>query len=45
MYMGRIVEAGPTDAILRAPGHDYTQRLLASVPRPGWQPARRSISR
>ncbi len=45
MHRGRIVKAGPTDAILRAPVHDYTQRLLASVPRPGWQPARRSISR
>jgi ABC-type glutathione transport system ATPase component len=42
MQRGRIVEAGPTDAILRAPASDYTQRLLASVPGPGWKPTRRT---
>ena len=30
---GRIVEAGATRDILRAPRHPYTQRLLASLPR------------
>jgi len=30
---GRVVEAGPTRAILAAPQHPYTQTLLASVPR------------
>ena len=30
---GRIVEAGETEAILRAPQHPYTRRLLQSVPR------------
>jgi oligopeptide transport system ATP-binding protein len=42
MHHGRIVESGPTDAILRAPVNEYTQRLLDSVPRPGWKPARRA---
>jgi peptide/nickel transport system ATP-binding protein len=42
MHRGRIVESGPTDEILRSPANDYTQRLLASVPRPGWKPARRT---
>ena len=32
MYAGRIVEAGPTAAILRAPRHPYTSGLLASLP-------------
>ncbi|OWJ80302.1 ABC transporter ATP-binding protein [Haematobacter genomosp. 1] len=30
---GRVVEAGETRAILDAPRHPYTQRLLASLPR------------
>ena len=34
MYMGRIVEDGPTDAVIRAPGHPYTQALIKAVPRP-----------
>jgi peptide/nickel transport system ATP-binding protein len=31
MYLGRIVEAGPTDEIFAAPNHPYTQALLAEV--------------
>ncbi len=33
MYAGRIVEYGPTDVIVRAPRHPYTQALLDSIPR------------
>jgi oligopeptide/dipeptide ABC transporter ATP-binding protein len=33
MYAGRIVEAGPTDEVLRSPAHPYTRGLLAAVPR------------
>ncbi len=32
MYKGRLVEMGPVRQILRAPAHDYTRSLLASVP-------------
>ncbi|PKO82930.1 MAG: ABC transporter ATP-binding protein [Betaproteobacteria bacterium HGW-Betaproteobacteria-11] len=32
MYLGRIVERGTTDEVLRAPRHPYTQALLAAVP-------------
>ncbi len=32
MYLGRIVETGPTERIFTAPQHPYTQALLASVP-------------
>jgi ABC-type glutathione transport system ATPase component len=31
MHRGRCVEAGPTQRILEAPEHPYTQRLLAAV--------------
>ncbi|WP_371324951.1 ABC transporter ATP-binding protein [Dechloromonas sp. ZY10] len=34
MYLGRIVEAGQADEILRAPRHPYTRALLAAVPQP-----------
>jgi ABC-type oligopeptide transport system ATPase subunit len=32
MYQGRIVEQGPIDSVYRDPQHDYTRKLLASVP-------------
>ncbi|MFJ4699475.1 MULTISPECIES: ABC transporter ATP-binding protein [unclassified Streptomyces] len=33
MYRGEIVETGPVEDVLLRPGHDYTRRLLAAVPR------------
>jgi peptide/nickel transport system ATP-binding protein len=39
MYLGRIVESGPSAAIFRAPRHPYTAALLASEPVP--DPAKR----
>lgn len=33
MYLGRIVERGTVDEILRDPKHPYTQVLIAAVPR------------
>jgi peptide/nickel transport system ATP-binding protein len=35
MYLGRVVECGPADAVLSDPQHPYTRELLAAAPRPG----------
>ena len=34
MYLGRIVEQAPTEALFRQPRHPYTRALLASAPDP-----------
>ena len=39
MYLGRIVEQGPTSEVFAEPRHPYTRTLLDAVPRP--DPARR----
>ncbi len=42
LWRGRVVEQGPTATVLDDPQQEYTRRLRASVPRPGWKPTRRS---
>ncbi|WP_426956100.1 ABC transporter ATP-binding protein [Muricoccus radiodurans] len=42
MYLGRVVERAPRQAIFGAPQHPYTQALLSAVAKPG-APSRRRI--
>jgi oligopeptide/dipeptide ABC transporter ATP-binding protein len=42
MYLGRIVEIGPSEAIYEDPKHPYTQALLRAIPEPD---PRRTVAR
>jgi peptide/nickel transport system ATP-binding protein len=39
MYVGRVVEVGPTEKLYQRPQHPYTEALLSSIPKP--DPARK----
>ena len=39
MYLGRIVERGPCEAVFQAPAHPYTDALIRGIPQP--DPAKR----
>ena len=35
MYLGKVVEAGPSEHVFRAPRHPYTQSLVSAIPGQG----------
>ncbi|WP_448955108.1 ABC transporter ATP-binding protein [Labrys neptuniae] len=41
MYAGRVVETGPTQAVLRSPAHPYTRALIRCLP--GSSPAKQPL--
>ncbi|MBN1315310.1 MAG: ABC transporter ATP-binding protein [Anaerolineales bacterium] len=43
MYLGRIVEIGPTENVLNDPKHPYTQALLSVIPVPNPRRRRKRI--
>ncbi len=43
MYLGRIVEEGEPDAVLRDPAHFYTRALVSAIPHPSRRDAQRIV--
>jgi peptide/nickel transport system ATP-binding protein len=43
MYLGRIVEIGPTQEVLKEPRHPYTQALLSVIPVPNPRERRKRL--
>src|SRR5262249_50740228 len=43
MYLGKVVEDGPTNDVVNRPAHPYTQALIKAVPRPDVAQAREKL--
>ena len=44
LYLGRVVERAPRDALFADPRHPYTRALLAAVPEPDPRLASRAVA-
>jgi peptide/nickel transport system ATP-binding protein len=44
LHEGQIVEAGTTDQVLLSPRHEYTQRLMAAMPKMPQRPAAKAAA-
>jgi peptide/nickel transport system ATP-binding protein len=43
MYLGKVVEQGPTEAVFRNPAHPYTAGLIRAIPSIGGRPEEREV--
>ncbi len=43
MYLGKVVEQGPTEAMFRSARHPYTQALIRAIPSIGGRPGEREV--
>ncbi|MCC5960029.1 MAG: ATP-binding cassette domain-containing protein [Rhodobacteraceae bacterium] len=43
MYLGRVVEVAPAEALFRAPRHPYTEALLSAIPEPDMRARRKRM--
>jgi oligopeptide transport system ATP-binding protein len=43
VYLGRIMEIGPTQALISGTRHPYTEALLSAVPEPGLKRRKRIV--
>ena len=43
MYLGKVVEQGPTEELFRNPSHPYTRALVKAIPSIGGKPGEREV--